>query len=585
MARKEVHYEVGQRLPGTKYVVVRKLGRGGMGVVLEVVKEPGLKGVIKIIHPFLAAEPEFRRRFFDEVRLLAKLEHPNIVKVTDYDELADGTPYFAMELLNGSTVRQVLRATGTIQAIHLYQIMRGLLEGLDYAHTHEPPIVHRDIKAENIFIHAPAFGDPCVKVIDFGVADGENIVEEKGVFVGTPRYAAPEQLRGHPVTPKADIYAAALLLYEGLAGQGPFDDIPLVPSDGGNRQKAFIRAHLLVEPPSIQALAPWVPDAIDELLRSALSKNPDERPESAYAFASKLYMLQFLNNQPLTNNTTVQNLTTMAELSSVANAPESAVAAPPASHSTTPATAPQGPVARNLKDTVVDSDQANEIRAGAWGRARQVAADGAGPVTAFQRVAPGTQPIPQGRPAAFASQAAAATGAPPAGRGGTAPLLPMSATPARLRGPRTFAEAEAEAGAAADIEAANRLAAKVWSAKLQNTPPPGHGSASFTAMTEPGERKKSGRRSSWTYVAIALGIPLANAAIIGIYFLAKRSSPPAAPAPVVAPPVVVAPEIHTLPPDDTAAPSPPMPAADPSAAAPSAKAPHRRSGTRTSGTP
>jgi serine/threonine protein kinase len=315
MARREISYPRGERLPGTKYVVVRKLGQGGMGVVLEVVKEPGIRGVIKIIHPFLAAEPEFRQRFFDEVRILAKLDHPNIVKVTDFDQLADGTPYFAMELLNGSTVRQVLRATGVIHPTHLYQIMRGLLEGLEYVHTHDPPIVHRDIKSENVFIHAPAFGEPCVKVIDFGVAWGASAVEASG-FVGTRRYAAPEQFRGGRVTLKADIYSAGLLLYEGLAGRGPFDDIPLIDSDEGNRMKAFARAHLSYVPPSIRTFAPWVPESIDGLLQSALAKEPEKRPESAYAFAAKLYVLQFLKDAPV-GNTTIQNLNTMAQLSAV----------------------------------------------------------------------------------------------------------------------------------------------------------------------------------------------------------------------------------------------------------------------------
>ncbi len=400
MARNEIHYEIGKVLPGTKYVVVRKLGRGGMGVVLEVVKEPGIRGVIKIIHPFLAAEKEFRRRFFDEVRILARLEHPNIVKVTDYDQLADGTPYFAMELLNGSTVRQLLRATGTIEGVHVYQIMRGLLEGLDYAHTHDPPIIHRDVKAENVFIHTPAFGDPCVKVIDFGVAGGDSIVEEKGMFVGTPRYAAPEQLRGQPVTPQTDLYAAALVLYEAIAGQGPFDDVQLSPADGGNRVKAFIRAHLTLEPPSVVTYAPWVPPPIDELLRSALAKDPAKRPQSAYAFAQKLYMLQFPTT-PLTNNTTLQNLVTMAELSSVANSPESAAAQE--HDSSAPATTREldAAPAPGLEATVAEGGpklQALRAKLAREQKEQEGGAPGAKPPrspTVFERVAPGAPPPPR----------------------------------------------------------------------------------------------------------------------------------------------------------------------------------------------
>jgi serine/threonine protein kinase len=316
VAREQIHFPVGEQLPGTKYRVVRKLGQGGMGVVLEVVKDPNIRGVVKIIHPALAAEPEFRRRFFDEVRLLAELEHPNIVRVTDYDELADGTPYFAMELLSGSTVKQAIRNVGNVQPLLLHQIMLGLLEGLEYVHSHHPLIVHRDIKSENVFIHVPAYGDPCVKLIDFGVAGGDGIVERRGYFVGTPRYAAPEQLRGERATAQVDLYAAALVLYEGLAGRGPFDDVELVPEDRGDRQKAFVRAHLSIEAPSICTFAPWVPPVIEELLCAALSKDPGKRPESASAFASRLYALQFLGEAPLNVNTTAQTLVTMVTATS-----------------------------------------------------------------------------------------------------------------------------------------------------------------------------------------------------------------------------------------------------------------------------
>jgi serine/threonine protein kinase len=319
MAREQINYPIGECLPGTKYRVVRKLGQGGMGVVFEVGKDPGLRAVVKIIHPALAARPDFRRRFFDEVRILAKLEHPNIVRVMDYDQLADGTPYIVMEYLQGNTVQSALRSAQSVQPVNLYLIMRGLMEGLEYAHGHEPPIVHRDVKAENIFIHAPAFGEPCVKLIDFGVAGGDSIVEEHGVFVGTTQFAAPEQLRGHRATPKADLYSAALVLYEGLARRGPFDDVPLIPADGGDRGKAFIRAHLSLPPPSVRTFAPWVPPEIDALLQSALAKDPSARPASAYSFAAQLYMLQFTSASPISPNTTAPTLVTM-----VTQAPSSA---------------------------------------------------------------------------------------------------------------------------------------------------------------------------------------------------------------------------------------------------------------------
>lgn len=296
-------FPVGDRLPGTKYVVVKALGHGGMGSVHQVVKEPGIKAVVKIIHPHLAKRAEFRKRFFDEVRILAQLHHPNIVNVIDYDTLADGTPFYAMELLKGRSLRQLLRAVGTLQPGEAYEIMHQLLEGLYCAHTFEPCVVHRDVKADNIFLHAPTHGQPCVKVIDFGVAQHGGIDDDEA-FLGTPKYAAPEQLRGEKVTPRADLYAAALVLYEMLAGRGPFDHL------GDNDR--IVRAHLRERPPPIRQFASGVPESVEQLIAAALDKDPEKRPRDAYAFAAKLWELQITGTRRgLDVNTTSPTLSTM----------------------------------------------------------------------------------------------------------------------------------------------------------------------------------------------------------------------------------------------------------------------------------
>ncbi len=135
----------GQVLPGTKYTVVRELGAGGMGVVYQVVKPPEIQGVLKLMSMELAEHEEFRVKFFDEVRVLAKLDHPNIVRVFDYDSLQDGTPYYVMELLNGRTVRDVLATVGRVPPRVAFEVTRQLCEALHAAHTNEPMVVHRDI--------------------------------------------------------------------------------------------------------------------------------------------------------------------------------------------------------------------------------------------------------------------------------------------------------------------------------------------------------------------------------------------------------------------------------------------------------
>lgn len=151
------------------------------------VKEPGIRGVAKMILPKLANRPEYVRRFFEEVRLVAKLRHPNIVQVIDYDRLDDGTPFFVMELLEGKTLR---RAIGDrkrpIPARLAYEIMRQVCEGLYRMHSNTPPVVHRDIKPDNIFLHRPEFGEPAVKILDLGVAAVLDGKREAGMVRDAP---------------------------------------------------------------------------------------------------------------------------------------------------------------------------------------------------------------------------------------------------------------------------------------------------------------------------------------------------------------------------------------------------------------
>ncbi|MBX3208326.1 MAG: serine/threonine protein kinase [Labilithrix sp.] len=279
--------KAGDGLPGTKYRVVKALGAGGMGVVYQVVKPPNIQGVLKLMSTELTRHEEHRLRFFDEVRILAQLDHPNIVKVFDYDALPDGTPFYVMELLSGRTVRDVIYTMGRVPPRVAYEITRQLLEALQAAHTHEVPVIHRDIKPENIFLHAPRHGEPVVKLIDFGVSA---VADRKhdGAFVGTWSYAAPEQIRGEKPTPATDLYAAGLVLYEMLAGVGPFDH--------HEDWTKVSEAQLNELPAPLSKFAPWVPASIVALIQSALAKDPRVRPRDAYAFAERLYELEWASD-------------------------------------------------------------------------------------------------------------------------------------------------------------------------------------------------------------------------------------------------------------------------------------------------
>jgi serine/threonine-protein kinase len=285
----EIH--PGALMPGTKYRVVKELGAGGMGIVYQVVKPPEIQGVLKLMSAELAAHEEFRLKFLDEVNVLARLEHPNIVRVSDYDVLADGTPYYVMELLTGRTLRDVLLTLADARQ-HVpprvaFEVTRQLCEALHCAHTHEPMVVHRDIKPENIFLHSPKHGEPVVKLIDFGVVARADRVHD-GSFVGTWRYAAPEQIRGERATPATDIYAVGLVLYEMLCMAGPFDHL-----DTG---KLVSQAHLHEVPAPISTRAPWVPKSIEQLVAAALAKDPKHRPRDAHAFAERLFELEWASD-------------------------------------------------------------------------------------------------------------------------------------------------------------------------------------------------------------------------------------------------------------------------------------------------
>jgi serine/threonine-protein kinase len=297
MAAKAPDFKPGEMLPGTKYRIVRQIGAGGMGVVYQVVKPPEIQGVLKLMSSELTEHEEFRTRFLDEVRVLAQIDHPNIVKVFDYDKLPDGTPFYVMELLHGRTVRDVLATIGTFPPRVAFEVTRQLCEALHCAHTHDIPVIHRDIKPENIFLHAPRHGEPQVKLIDFGVvavADRQH----DGTFVGTWKYAAPEQIRGERATPATDLYAVGLVLYEMLCGIGPFEHL-----DSGS---LVSQAHLRDIPSPVSKFAPWVPPSVVELISSALAKEPRQRPRDAYAFAERLYELEWANDGKDPNDRTTE---------------------------------------------------------------------------------------------------------------------------------------------------------------------------------------------------------------------------------------------------------------------------------------
>ncbi len=301
-------YQPGEQVPGTVYKVLRLIGAGGMGTVYDVEDTTiGKRYVLKTLHPKLGAREDLVRRIQHEARTLARLHPPNIVEVITAGLTADDLrlPYYLMERLSGQSLRLVLEKKGQLDLPHAYHIGIDLLDALD--HAHDKGVIHRDVKPDNIFLHRTLAGVTVTKLLDFGIVsmlDAGN-GETAGRFLGTLRYAAPEQLRGEKPTAKTDVYSAGLVLYEIVAGRGPFDD------EGDSHRIAAAHMNKFPLPPSQYAA---VPRAFDVLLMAALAKNPDARPRDAFSFAASLRNLKRVLEETRPRESTESRVTVSAVL-------------------------------------------------------------------------------------------------------------------------------------------------------------------------------------------------------------------------------------------------------------------------------
>ncbi|MBL8609609.1 MAG: protein kinase [Myxococcales bacterium] len=290
-------YSPNHVIGGTVYRVVRHLATGGMGTVYDVEDTSvGKRYVLKTLHPDLFGREDLARRMEAEARILGRLQHPNIVEVVTAGTTSDEwrLPYYVMERLNGQNLRTVLEKTGALEASHACRIAIDLLDAL--GHAHENQVIHRDVKPENIFLHRNHAGTTTTKLLDFGIMrllDGAK-KETMGRFVGTLRYAAPEQVLGERLGPSTDLYSAGLVLYEMLVGKGPFDDL-----DDRNKIGAA-QVHRVPPPPSV--FVP-VPRALEALVMSALAKDPAQRPHDAFNFSAELRRIlkDEMQAQPISN--------------------------------------------------------------------------------------------------------------------------------------------------------------------------------------------------------------------------------------------------------------------------------------------
>ena len=268
---------IGREIIG-QYVIVDKLGEGGMGEVY-LADQPALgrQVAIKVVHA-QAREREFdelMERFRNEAKAAASLESPHIVKIFNWGELEDGTLFMAMEYLSGRTLSDVIREQGPLDAEFVVSIARQICTALGEAHA--AGIVHRDLKPSNIMLIERGEEQNFAKVLDFGVAklEGSDITRS-GMMFGTPQYMSPEQLRAEAIDGRSDLYSLGVMIFEMLVGKLPFSS----PTTVG-----FITAHLHDAPP---ALPRSVPAELAEVVHLLMSKEARERPADAAAVSAEL---------------------------------------------------------------------------------------------------------------------------------------------------------------------------------------------------------------------------------------------------------------------------------------------------------
>ncbi len=260
-----------------KYELLERVGRGGMAYVYKAYQPTIDRHVaIKVLHSHLAEDDQFLERFKREAKGLGSLRHPHIVSVIDFD-MDDGWYYMVMDFIEGETLEAMLKRRGQLPVDEALQLTAQLAGALDYAHRHGR--IHRDIKPSNVMFldeqqqHAV--------ITDFGLTrllDNATITIS-GTVAGTPAYMSPEAAQGERVDARADIYSLGVILYEMVTGQRPY---------GGETPLSIIMKLVLEPLPPALSLNPDLPPAVDDIIKTATAKDPDERYQTAAEFQQAL---------------------------------------------------------------------------------------------------------------------------------------------------------------------------------------------------------------------------------------------------------------------------------------------------------
>ena len=278
---------IGQTI-GNRYKIESFIGQGGMSSVYKAA-DPNLSRTvaIKVIHPHLSNDPQFLRRFEHEAAAVARLRHPNIIQVYDFNH-ENNVYYMVMEYIPGQDLKEQLKSLSSkhqrLPLAETVRIMGAVCEAVSYAH--EQNMIHRDLKPANIMINPQ--GQPILT--DFGVAKMLDGLDHTvtGAIIGTAKYLSPEQAKGERPDERSDVYSLGVMLYEMLAGRPPFDADTTV---------AVLMKHVNEPVPDIRQIQSDIPEALIRIVEKALEKDKNKRYQSAIQLAVALKTLN-LNVQP-----------------------------------------------------------------------------------------------------------------------------------------------------------------------------------------------------------------------------------------------------------------------------------------------
>jgi len=295
------------RILGNRYQLIQEIGGGGMGSVFRALDlhNNGQEVAVKILYaPMLLSrsnsQTDLRRRFAEEIRVSTLLgQHPRIVKVLDHGQEGEQA-YLVMEYLKGQDLGKLIREKGALPVRQAVRLALQACEGLHFAHTFQAKVegreirgvIHRDIKPSNLFIEQVFQNGkliPQLKILDFGVAKtlADHTLslgtQKGGGFIGTARYASPEQIRGKALDARSDIYSFGVVLYEMLTGSMPFQ----LETDSLH---SWIHAHCYESPIEInpKAAPQPIPPPLAAVVMDCLKKNPDERPQTMRELGERL---------------------------------------------------------------------------------------------------------------------------------------------------------------------------------------------------------------------------------------------------------------------------------------------------------